>query len=144
VLKWRGPATLYSSNVQQAITDGSMKAALDLFAEQGAAAALQHCWNNNAVSTFSWLDSRCCSGVAHNPHADSQPLGLMALVHDCADSTGNNAHALAPTIPCTSFIATVQTLAAIGEEETLLGVYLDSMTAKRTPDCSGATHAVDQ
>jgi hypothetical protein len=70
-----------------------MKAALDWLPEQVRPGEqlpqLQHFQRDN----------RSCSGIADNPHADSQPLGLMALVDDCVDSTGSNAHALAPTIP---------------------------------------------
>jgi hypothetical protein len=64
VLTWRGPATLYCSNVQQAITNGSMKAALDLLPEQGLVSSYRSTvGSNKAVSAFSGTAAavqRCC------------------------------------------------------------------------------------
>jgi hypothetical protein len=99
VLKWRGPATLYSSNVQQAITNGSVKAALDSLPEQGpatATAALLEDVRQSALSAGQPLLQRSCP---QPPRRFSSPWFDSTSVHHCVDSTGSSAHALAPTIP---------------------------------------------
>jgi hypothetical protein len=120
VLKWRGPETLYSSNVQQAIANGSMKASLDSLPVQGpaaATAALLEVIRQSALSAGQPLLQRCCPQL---PRRFSAPWfdGTCARLRRQYRKQCRRFGAHHPEAS-TSFIATVQT-ALQCKEETLL------------------------
>jgi hypothetical protein len=140
VLKWRGPETLYSSNVQQAVTNGSMKAALDLLPEQGlaaATAALLEVFRQSALSAGQPLLQRCCP---QPPRRFSAPWfdGTCARLRRQYTKQCTRFGAHHPEVPR---LLRQSKQHCNAKKKVYSRSAADSivMTAKRNPECSGAT-----